>query len=141
MWMWIIVSVVLIVVAALAVGVAIAAMTGRLARNKYAGVSTQTTLSSEEAFAVANKVAAPTLVVAGIVLLVGAVVGPLLQGVLGGAAVVATIAVALLTAGCGGAMGVRAAAVVVERDEAAAGCGGCGGACGCGGSNAGLCSQ
>lgn len=44
---------------------------GRLPRNRFAGVRTAATMRSPEAFAVANRVAGPPTVAAGVVLAVG----------------------------------------------------------------------
>lgn len=44
---------------------------GRLPRNRFAGVRTPATMRSPEAFAVANRVAGPPTVAAGVVLAVG----------------------------------------------------------------------
>ncbi|MFD4470251.1 SdpI family protein [Rhodococcus sp. NPDC058505] len=119
-----IVASVLFVVAVVVGGVAVAGMTGRLPRNRWAGVRTPDTLASEEAFTLANRIAGPTLAAAALLLVIGGV-GALALPTVGGLAVAAVAVVAaLVTAGYGGAIGARAAAAAAPA--------GCGDACGCG---------
>jgi uncharacterized membrane protein len=78
------------------VWVAVAGWRGRLSRNWAAGVRTSSTMRSDEAFAVANKAAAPLGVAGGIVMALGGVLAlvvpkhlfgvPLFSGVLVGIA-------------------------------------------------------
>ncbi len=120
-----IVAAVLFVVALLVGGVAVAGMTGRLPRNRWAGVRTPDTLASEETFQLANRIAGPTLAAAALLLVIGGA-GVLALGTVGGLAVAAVaIVAALVTAGYGGTVGARAAAAAAPA--------GCGEACGCGG--------
>ncbi|MGW6694376.1 SdpI family protein [Rhodococcus sp. NPDC054953] len=119
-----IVASVLFVVAVVVGGVAVAGMTGRLPRNRWAGVRTPDTLASEETFTLANRIAGPTLAAAALLLVIGGV-GALALPTVGGLAVAAVAVVAaLMTAGYGGAIGARAAAAAAPA--------GCGDACGCG---------
>lgn len=119
-----IVATVLFVVALLVGGVAVAGMTGRLPRNRWAGVRTPDTLASEESFRLANRIAAPTLVAAALLLVIGGT-GTLILDTVGGLAVAAVaIVAALVTAGYGGTVGARAAAATAST--------GCGTSCGCG---------
>lgn len=102
---------------------------GTLPRNRFAGVRTPTTMRSDEAFELGNRVAAPpTLAGAVVAILVGASL-PMLEtastmtlvlviGVLGSAALILT----------GGVLGNRAALSMPEP-EPAGGCGGCPGGC------------
>ncbi|MFC7448436.1 SdpI family protein [Rhodococcus daqingensis] len=121
----VIVATVLFVVALAAGGVAVAGITGRLPRNRWAGVTTPETLASDDAFRLANRIAAPTMAAAAVLLVIGGL-GALAFGTAGGLLSVAVAVVAALaTAGYGGSMGARAAA-------AAAPAGGCGHDCGCG---------
>jgi hypothetical protein len=82
----------------------------RLRRNRWAGVRTAATMRSEEAFALANRVAAAPLGAAGLVAAAG---GGLLLGGADGAAGWVLLAIsgvaALVLAGLGGAAGDRAA--------------------------------
>ncbi|EME15516.1 hypothetical protein G419_23559 [Rhodococcus triatomae BKS 15-14] len=120
----VIVASVLFVVAVAVGGVAAAAMTGRLPRNRWAGVRTPETLASEEAFQLANRVAGPTLAVSALLLVIGGV-GALTLGTVGGLGVAAlAVVVALVAAAYGGTAGARAAAAAAPA--------GCGDACGCG---------
>nr|WP_240945600.1 SdpI family protein [Rhodococcus sp. HNM0569] len=122
-----IVSVVLFVLAVAVGAVAVAGLTERLPRNRWAGVRTPATLRSDDAFAVANKVAAPTLLATAGLLILGGLGGLLIDGVLGIVLVVVALIASLLTAGAGGSIGARAAAAVPESDAGACGnsCGAC----------------
>lgn len=99
----------------------------RLPRNRYAGVRTAATLSSDAAFVRANRVAAPLCAAAGVVGTAGGAV------VLAGGPLAVTVVVLALTAvgvlvlaGLGGALGDRAAAAVGPAPSACTGsCAGC----------------
>jgi hypothetical protein len=113
--------------------VALLGARGRLRRNPVAGVRTRRTLVSDDAFVLANRVAAAPLGAAGVVALLGGAVvvagGPptLTWTVL----VVATAGMLGLT-GLGGALGDRAAARVTAPVSACAGaCAGCDLVAGC----------
>ncbi|MFF0816587.1 SdpI family protein [Rhodococcus sp. NPDC003318] len=119
-----IVASVLFAVAVVVGGVAAAGMTGRLPRNRWAGVRTPDTLASEETFRLANRIAAPTLAAAAVLLVIGGI-GALTLGTLGGLALAAVAVLAsLMIAGYGGTVGARTAAAAAPA--------GCGDACGCG---------
>ncbi|MGW5074451.1 SdpI family protein [Rhodococcus sp. NPDC004095] len=119
-----IVASVLFVVALVVGGVAVAGMTGRLPRNRWAGVRTPDTLASQETFRLANRIAGPTMAASALLLVIGGI-GALALGTIGGLAVAAVAALAaLVTAGYGGTAGARAAAAAAPA--------GCGDACGCG---------
>ncbi len=97
----------------------------RLPRNRVAGVRTPATLRSQEAFTAGNRVAAPPVLAAGAVCVLGGTLafgarGTALWMLVGGVGVVALVLVA-----AGGVLGDRAASMVRP-----AGCGGC--ACGAG---------
>ncbi len=68
----VLVVVVLVAVAAAALATALLGRAGRLHRTGRAGVRTPAALASDRAFAVANRTAAPFLVVAGVVSLLSA---------------------------------------------------------------------
>ena len=71
---WVIVVAVVLFVLAVAVGgVAVAGLIGKLPRNRWAGVRTEDSLRSEESFALANKVAGPTMLAAAGMLVIGGV--------------------------------------------------------------------
>lgn len=103
----------------------------KLPRARGAGVRTEATMRSDEAFRVANRVAGlPTMVAGAVGVLAGAAVLAMpdtLGAVL--AAIFGVVAVFVLVAG-GGILGHRAASAV-PVPTAPAGCGGC--ACGGGG--------
>ncbi|OLT40672.1 hypothetical protein BJF85_06000 [Saccharomonospora sp. CUA-673] len=107
----------------------------KLPRERGAGVRTQATLRSDEAFRLANRVAGlPTLVAGGVGIAAG-VAGIVMPTVWGTviAAVLGVVGMFVLVAG-GGALGHRAALTVPEPEPEPAGCGGC--ACGGGGCGA-----
>ena len=119
-----------------AVGLLAVALLGardRLRRNPWAGVRTRRTLASDEAFVLANRVAAAPLGAAGAVALLGGAVvlvgGPV--AVVWTVLVVATAGMLGLT-GLGGALGERAVARMPAPESACAGtCAGCDLVAGC----------
>jgi hypothetical protein len=123
----------LLLTAAVLLTIAVLGALARLRRNPWAGVRTRGTLASDEAFTLANRVAAAPLGAAGIVALLGGVTlvvggpGPVVWTVL----VVATAGMLGLT-GIGGALGDRAAARVDAPTSGCAGtCAGCDLVAGC----------
>ena len=131
-----IVAVVLFVLALVVGVVAVAGLTGRLGRNRWAGVRTADTLRDDETFALANKVAAPSILGAAALLVAapgllqcrsgaGGVAALTLPTVAGVIAIVVTIVAALATAGAGGSIAARVAAAT-KPDETE----GCGTSCG-----------
>lgn len=98
-------------VLALVVGaVAAASLTGKLPRNRWAGVRTAESMRDDATFTMANKVAAPTSAAAALLLLVGGAAGLMLSGAFAVVAVIACVVAAFVTAGVGGSIGARAAA-------------------------------
>ncbi|MBC2641040.1 MULTISPECIES: SdpI family protein [unclassified Rhodococcus (in: high G+C Gram-positive bacteria)] len=118
-------SVVLFVLAVAVSGVAVAGLAERLPRNRWAGVRTPETMRDDQTFALANKVAGPTLLAAAGLLVIGGIAGILIGGVFGVGAVLVSVVAAALTAATGGSLGARAAAAVPAPDT-----GGCGSSCG-----------
>jgi SdpI/YfhL protein family len=123
----------LLLAAAALLAVAVLGARGRLRRNPWAGVRTRRTLASDEAFTLANRVAAAPLGAAGAVALVGG--AALLAGGPGAVTwtvlVVATAGVLGLV-GLGGALCDRAAARMPAPASACAGtCAGCDLVAGC----------
>ncbi|WP_127784511.1 SdpI family protein [Rhodococcus sp. X156] len=118
---------VLLVVAALALAaVALAGLLQRLPRNRWAGVRTPASLASDDAFRVANKVAAAPMLAAAAFCAVGAGALLGLDGWLRPVAVLVAVAAALVTAGAGGALGARAAEAAPScAPEQCASCTGC----------------
>ncbi|AZZ80487.1 hypothetical protein C5O27_04810 [Gordonia alkanivorans] len=118
------VAVLLFALAGLWATVGVRGLRGSLPRNRRFGVRTDETMRSDEAFRVANRVAAPGTLGAGVILVLGAVATLAVDGgwsILFG--VVALVA-ALVIIGLVSAIGVRAAATVPAED---AGCSCCSG--------------
>jgi hypothetical protein len=123
----------LLLAATVLLTVAVLGARGRLRRNPWAGVRTSRTLASDEAFTVANRVAAAPLGAAGLVALLGGV-----SLIVGGPAAVVWTVLLVATAGMlgltglGGAVGDRAAARVEAPTSGCAGtCAGCDLVAGC----------
>jgi hypothetical protein len=121
-----IVAVLLFALAAVAVGVGLLGLTGTLPGNRVFGVHTEAAVASEEAFRLANRVAAPTTLVAGGLLAIGGGAALLMGPLVGTAVAVVAVATALFTAGSGVSLGAGAAAALRPADEV----GSCGQACG-----------
>ncbi|MGW5051232.1 SdpI family protein [Actinokineospora sp. NPDC004072] len=104
--------------------VGVLGLTGRLPRNRFAGVRTAATLRDDDAFRLGNKVAGLPIAAAGAVGVLGAVAGWLMPNPIL-ACVLALVGLLALTAG-GGLLGHRAAAALPEPEpELPAGCKGC----------------
>jgi SdpI/YfhL protein family len=118
----------LLLAAVALLAVAVLGARGRLRRNPWVGVRTRRTLASDEAFTLANRVAAAPLGAAGVVALLGgaAVVAGGPTAVTWTVLVVATAGMLGLT-GVGGALGDRVAARTPA--PAAAAPGACAGMC------------
>ncbi|MEE2035071.1 SdpI family protein, partial [Rhodococcus chondri] len=110
---------------ALVVGaVGVAALTGRLGRNRWAGVRTAESLRDDTTFTLANKVAAPSMLGAAALLALGGIAALTLPTVAGVIALAVTVVAALVTAGAGGSIGARVAAATKPAED------GCGTSCG-----------
>ena len=123
----------LLLAAVLLLAVAVLGARGRLRRNPLVGVRTRRTLASDEAFALANRVAAAPLGAAGAVALLGGAVV-----LAGGPAAVTWTVLTVTTAGMlgltgvGGALGDRAVARMPAPVAVCAGvCAGCDLVAGC----------
>jgi uncharacterized membrane protein len=105
----IVAGIVLVLAGLLVVWVAIRSWQGRLSRNYVAGVRTPSTMRSDEAFRIANKVAAPFSLAGGVLIAVTGVVETLVPV----RAIAAVVLTGVLLAGVlivvGGIKGVRAA--------------------------------
>ncbi|MGQ4598017.1 SdpI family protein [Nocardia sp. R6R-6] len=120
------VAVVLFALALVAVATGALGLTGRLPRNRFFGVHTEAALSNEEAFRVANRVAAPTSVAAGALLFAGGLVALAASGIVALVVAACAAVVALFTLGAGA----TAAAQAAEAIAPPAPVGGCGSSCG-----------
>ncbi|MFC4603856.1 SdpI family protein [Rhodococcus kronopolitis] len=121
-----ILAIVLFVLALAVGGVAVAGLAGKLPRNRWAGVRTPETLANDKAFALANRVAGPTLAAAALLLVIGGVGALVLGGVTGVAVALVAVVAALGVAAYGGSLGARVAAALPAEAS------GCGNDCGCG---------
>lgn len=101
----------------------VAAALGLLAPNKWVGIRTAEALRNEESFRLANKIAAPTTILAGVLLAGAGLSIYFLSGFTGAFVALVAIATAIVVAGFGAAIGTKAA-------KAKAPAGGCGQACG-----------
>lgn len=113
---------------ALVVGaVGVAALAGKLPRNRWAGVRTPDSMRDDTTFALANKVAAPSMLGAAVLLAVGGIASLTLPTVAAIIAIVVTVIAALVTAGAGGSVGARVAAATkpAESDGCGSSCGAC----------------
>jgi uncharacterized membrane protein len=121
---------VLLMVAGLAVSAAgWTGLRGTLRRNRFVGVRTAASMSSDRAFAAANRVAAPALLAAGGIAVLGGAAAIAAPSGLAFAVVVVVTAVGLLAlALVGGSLGARAALSVTASTQRRAPCAGC--ACG-----------
>lgn len=124
-WVFV-VALALFVLALVAIATGVLGLTGKLPRNRFVGVHTEDALSTEETFRIANHVAAPTSVAAGLLLFAGGLIASAANwGIALGVAAV-TMVVALFTLGAGvNAAGRAIAGLVPVREE-----GGCGQSCG-----------
>jgi len=99
----------IVIVAGLAVAwVAVVSWQGRLRRNGFAGVRTPATMRSDEAFRVANKVAAPLTGLGGAVLTVSGVLAAVLPKSAAGVPLFGGVTLFLVLCAAGAARGIRA---------------------------------
>jgi len=119
-----------VVVGVLVAVVGVAGLTGRLPRNRFAGVRTAASMRDDEAFRVANRVAGLPMTVAGLVAVLAGVAAFALSGTAATVTVVliGLVGLAVITLGAG-VLGHRAALAAPEpKRPLPAGCKGC--ACG-----------
>jgi|GEM_PF-2014781 len=129
---------VLVILAGLLLGaVGLLGWRGALRRNRFVGVRTEATLTSEDAFRFGNRVAAPPLLAAAAVAVLG---GGAALGARSAAAFAVVLTIVLAGAAgltlAAGVLGSRAAALLTP----AAGAGRCGG-CACDGQGLGACGR
>ncbi|WP_280393178.1 SdpI family protein, partial [Nocardia brasiliensis] len=107
-----VVALVLFVLGLVALATGALGLTGRLPRNRFVGVHTEAALSDDETFRVANRIAAPTSLAAGALLLAGGLVVLAAGGFAALFVAVGVAVVALFTLGAGAnAAAARAAAI------------------------------
>ncbi|MFI6871240.1 SdpI family protein [Nocardia sp. NPDC050406] len=121
-----VVALILFVLAAIAVVTGVLGLTGKLPGNRYFGVHTEEALRSEEAFVLANRVAAPTSIGAGLLLAAGGVVAVAASGIAAVVAPIVALGIGFLTLGAGANAAAQAIAGLAPAEEI----GGCGSACG-----------
>lgn len=121
----VIVAVVLFLAAVALAAVGTAGLTGRLERNRWAGVRTPQSLRDDETFALANKVAAPSMLGAAAVLVIGGIATLILPTVAGVIATVVVLGAALFTVAAGGTLGSKAAGALPETSGCGTSCGAC----------------
>lgn len=120
-----IVAYVLFLFAIVVAVVAVAGLTGRLPRNRWAGIRTPESLRDDATFELANRVAAPTMLASAVVLALGGVGAIVLGTIPGIAAAVVALVAALVIAGIGGSIATRAAAALEPAGACGQSCGGC----------------
>jgi uncharacterized membrane protein len=101
-------AVLVIVVGLVLVVLAVASWQERLPRNSFAGVRTPSTMRSDQAFKVANKVAAPLTAAGGVVLALGGVLSAVLGKSSAGPALIACALACAVLCVVGGVLGARA---------------------------------
>ncbi|MFR9750418.1 SdpI family protein [Nocardia sp. 004] len=121
-----VVALALFVLALVAITTGTLGLTGRLPRNRIFGVHTEAALSDDEAFRVANRVAAPTSIAAGALLFTGGSAALVVGGIAALVVVAGVAVIALFTLGAGA----NAAARVADDIAPPAEVGGCGSSCG-----------
>ncbi|GAB0106635.1 hypothetical protein JMUB6875_56210 [Nocardia sp. JMUB6875] len=121
-----VVALILFVLAAVAVVTGVLGLTGTLPGNRYFGVHSEAAVKTEEAFKLANKVAAPTSIVAGLLLAASGAVVIVAGGFPALIVAVVSVVIALFTLGAGAAAAEKALATAFPEEKV----GGCGSACG-----------
>ena len=108
-------AVILFVLAVAVVVCGVASIAGRLPRNRWVGIHTEHSMRSDEAFRLANRVAAPTMIAAGGLLAVAGALALMFDGLLGIVAIVVTTIAAVIPAGNGAAIANRAAEALTAK--------------------------
>ncbi|WP_405487046.1 SdpI family protein [Nocardia sp. NBC_00511] len=120
------VALILFVFAAVAVVTGVLGFTGTLPGNRYFGVHSEAALKTEEGFKLANKVAAPTSIVAGLLLAAAGAVALVAGGIPALVIAVLAVLISLFTLGAGAAAAEKALTTAFPEDKV----GGCGSSCG-----------
>jgi uncharacterized membrane protein len=106
-----VIGAIVVVVAGVLVAVSgVLGWAGKLPRNRLAGVRTASTMRSEHAFAVGNRVAGPAVTLGGLASVVAGVLGMLLPAGEADGVLLAGVLVMAVLAILGGILGSRAAA-------------------------------
>jgi len=121
-----VVALILFVLAAVAVVTGALGLIGALPPNRFVGVHTGEALATPETFRIANRVAAPTSVGAGVLLAAGGTIALLAGGIAGIVAAALAAVIALFTLGAGANAAGQSIAGMAPAPEV----GGCGNACG-----------
>lgn len=121
-----VVAVILFVLSAVAVVTGVLGLTGTLPPNRIFGVHTDEAVRTEENYRLANRVAAPASLVAGVLLAAGGGVAVVAGGLPALIISVLTLVIAVFTLGAGATAAANALAANAPAPEV----GGCGSACG-----------
>lgn len=121
-----VVALILFVLAVVAVVTGVLGFTGTLPGNRYFGVHSEAAVKTEESFKLANRVAAPTSVVAGLLLAAAGAVALVAGGIAALVVAVVAVVIAVFTLGAGAAAAEKALATAFPEEKV----GGCGSACG-----------
>ena len=119
------VSVVLWVLGVVVVATGIAALFGLLAPNRFVGIRTAEALKNEDTFRLANKIAAPTTILAGVLLGAAGLTINFIGGLTGAIVAILAIGTAVVVAGFGATVGSRAAKAKAPVGACGQSCGGC----------------
>lgn len=118
----VVVAVCVFALALMWVVIGIAGLRGVLRRNRFFGVRTPQTLSSDEAFRLANRVAAPGTIGAGVILVAGGLLTVGVGGPWSFLYSVAALLAALVVVGAVSGYGVRAARWAATDDDGGCSC-------------------
>lgn len=118
----VVVAVVLLVLAAVWAATGVLGLAGRLKRNRWLGVRAEATMRSEEAFALANRVAGPGQIGAAVILVMGAVLTIGVDSAWSVTFGVVGLVAGLFVVGLVSALGVRAAQTLPAPDDTGCGC-------------------
>ena len=119
------ISVVLWVLGVIVLATGIASLLGLLAPNRWVGIRTAEALKNEDTFRLANKIAAPTTLLAGVLLAGAGLAIYALGGILGAFVACVAIITAIVAAGFGATIGSRAAKAQATAGACGQACGGC----------------
>lgn len=120
-----ILAAILFLLAVVAVTAGAAALLGRLPRNRWVGVRTAGTLDNEDVFRSVNRLAAPTMLAAGLILALGAGGALALGGLFGIAAALTAVVAAIFTAGAGASAAAQTAIPKSAKGPCGDACGSC----------------